>query len=247
MGSRGPPPSCSSQGRALGLPCLTFNYDRSGTYLTQVGHETAHRIDYGYWTTEPPDRRRCKPRLGAEVAGSGGIPASLAVSALLVGAAPAPPPSPSVAPDPASAAAHRGQGSWRPARAGTGGAFRAPRHMAACGWRPWQSALTASAVPRAACSTGRPVRLGPGGAALPSAGALDGAAATRGAARAAGPWHWRCQGVLSAEALDRARENGRPGVRRGPAPSPPRCRHLAWRALQPKQYRRTRVGVPPWT
>ncbi len=31
-------------------------YDRNGTYLTQVGHQEGKRIDYGYWTTEPPGR-----------------------------------------------------------------------------------------------------------------------------------------------------------------------------------------------
>ncbi len=31
-------------------------YDRNGTYLTQVGHEAGNRIDYGYWTTAPPER-----------------------------------------------------------------------------------------------------------------------------------------------------------------------------------------------
>ena len=31
-------------------------YDRNGVYLTQVGHQTGQRIDYGYWTTDPPER-----------------------------------------------------------------------------------------------------------------------------------------------------------------------------------------------
>ena len=41
----------------LSAPSATpIIYDRNGIYLTQVGHEIGGRVDYGYWTTAPPDR-----------------------------------------------------------------------------------------------------------------------------------------------------------------------------------------------
>ncbi len=49
-------------GAHLQAPSATpIVYDRNGTWLTQVGHESlgpdgARRIEFGYWTTEPPAR-----------------------------------------------------------------------------------------------------------------------------------------------------------------------------------------------
>ena len=60
------------------------------------------------------------------------------------------------------------------------------------------------------------------------------------------------QGVLSAEALDRARGELASPAFAAPRAVPPRCRWCCiwrtWRALPARRtIRRTRVGVPPWT
>ena len=44
-------------GAHLEAPTATpILYDRNATFLTQVGHQTGQRTEFGYWTTEPPER-----------------------------------------------------------------------------------------------------------------------------------------------------------------------------------------------